>query len=106
MMMSVCFVQSLLGNKASIQLAVGCFRTLADSVDLLRGHGVLQKGEAVIKPGIGWTNHLVSKLESASSSHDQPRDQSAQASNGEGGGHGGGLIVRGNVSGHQIQEVH
>ena len=101
--MSVCFIQSLPANKSSVELAIIGLCTRADNVDLLRGHGVLQEGEAVIEPGVGWTNHLISKLESASRSHDQPRDQPAQASNGQCGGHGGGLTVRGNVSGHQIQ---
>ena len=78
--LSVCFVKSAFRNKASVELAIVGLRTWADNVDLLRGHGVLQEGEAVIKPGVGWTNHLVSKLESACGSHDQPRDQASQAS--------------------------
>ena len=53
-MMSVCFIQSLLGYKAPILLA----RAHSDNVDLLRGEGVLQKGEGVIKPGAGWTDDM------------------------------------------------
>ena len=86
-MMSVCFIQSLLGYKAPILLA----RAHSDNVDLLRGEGVLQKGEGVIKPGAGWTDDILPKLESAHYSHDQASEQPTQTSDGQCGGHCSGL---------------
>ena len=85
--MSVCFIQSLLGDKAPILLA----RAHSDNVDLLRGDGVLQEGEGVIKPGAGWTDDILSKLESAHYPHAQASDQPTQTSYGQCGGHSGSL---------------